>query len=166
MSAGNGAPFGQGERRENTHLRFLKTAGIMILILIAVTLVLPRHSISVETEEETLEIACISESLFGSRELFRTEVRYEDIGTMECVDTEIRGTFVSGYAGRYVLGAAYDAGIWNEPEYGGDYDLVIREDARKAILITENGGHRILFNFESTDSTINLYSALIEYLER
>lgn len=153
-------------KKQNTHLQFLKLLGIMLLLVAVITTIVPRNDIEVDVGDDALTIICLSGNIFSREKLAAASVRYESIDTIECVDAEVRGSFVSGYAGRRGLGARYDAGIWNEPAYGGNYDLILREDAASAIRITETDGHTIVFNFESTESTNNLYKALLDYLGR
>lgn len=155
-----------GDKRENTHLKYLKTLGIMILAVVIVTLILPRNSIDVEVGYDALSVVCASGNLFGSRELARAEVPYDEIESMELIETAIRGEYVDGYAGRRGIGARYDAGVWSFADFGGEYDLIIREDAAVSILVKTTDGRRVVFNFESTDSTNNLYEALTVYLGR
>lgn len=156
---------GAGGKGTNTHLQYLKTLLIMVAAVLIVSQIVPHNDIGVEVGDEAFSVFCVAGNAFSSRELASAEIAYDNIESIELIDTAVQGDLVEGYTGRRGMGSRYDAGTWNWAGYGGDYDLIIREDTKYSILITLNDGHRVVFNFENTDSTDNLYNALIDYLK-
>ncbi len=152
--------------RRNTPGSYWKFLLAVIVVITAASMLLPRNLIQVDVDDQALTVVCAAGNRLRTEERMRVTVPLKEIEEISLIDTAVQGTHVSGYTGREWIGAVFDAGVWNAEAYGGDYHLVIQENARKSISIQKTDGSYVIFNYESTDSTQSLYRALLDYLEK
>lgn len=159
-----GGPPDSSGGKENSHIRYLKTLVVIIVVVTFAAVLVPRNSIEVDVGDVSLQIRGISGNVLSHATISSAEISFAEIAHMELVEMRAYGEMLDGYAGRQMLGPRCDMGIWRWEDFGGEYQLLIREDAKCAILLETVEGSYILFNCESTDFTQALYEALVDYM--
>ncbi|NBJ92867.1 hypothetical protein [Parablautia muri] len=147
--------FNQPGRQKNPFIQYRNNSIFMCVIILAVFFFFSRNrtneTVYVLSEEDAVSITgCTGEKI---------TVNYQDLVSVELLDAIDFGEVVDGTDTNQ--GAA---GLWKNERWG-EYHLFILHKAKKYIVLTTQEDV-VVFNYESTDVTRNLYNALNELMVR
>lgn len=137
-------------KRSKKNLNYYLPA-ILIAAVIIFTLIRGGSGMDMDFGDDTLVVS--------SPEEFSFSVDYDEISSTELVDFTDSGTMLSGGEN-----SSYAWGVW-ENDAWGEYSMCVIKKLDTAILITTQDGERMVFNYESDDTTASLFQAFNEMLD-
>ena len=135
-----------------------RTVRILLTILLIAVLAIAfwgkdSKQVSLEFREDDMILSAPEE------DAFRVTIAYKDVSSMELLTELVPGVCLSG-----TDSDIHKTGRWSNEAYG-DYTLCISPGIPACIVLDTADGI-VVFNYESSDTTIQLFDALTEHIEK